>query len=141
MGNYDTVLRNHHRRIYCNVRMKNNFFQANFLLNFVRNFIFLPSLVSCQLQSKSFSNDLSCNKLNSDSFKNCIHKKFPTGANYSELKFFLVNQGFNEAKNPTNIAENKFYFFWWANNLANYKIVVQGAYDHEQKISKINITP
>jgi hypothetical protein len=93
------------------------------------------------MQSKSFSNDLDCNKLNSDSFENCIHKKFPIGSSYSELKFFLGNQGFNEAKDPANLTENKFYFFWWANNLVNYKIVVHGSYDHEQKISEININP
>jgi hypothetical protein len=122
--------------------MKNSFFQGiNLLLKIFKSLIFLPSLVSCQLQAKSLQNNLVCNKLNSDLFENCIHEKFPIGSTYTDLKKFLKNQGFNEAKDPEHIKRNKFYFFWWANNVSNYKIVVQGSYDHEQKILKINITP
>jgi hypothetical protein len=107
-------------------------------LKIFKALIFLPSVLSCQIQSKSFNNNLNCNKVNSNSFENCIYKNFPIGSSYSELKLFLSDQGFKEAKDLTG---NEFYFFWQTNNLANYKIVVNGRYNHEEKISKINIIP
>lgn len=81
-----------------------------------------------------------CNKRDSHSFETCMSRNFPVGSSYSDLKLFLTNQGFKQVKDPKD-PKDFFYFFWWANNLSNYKVVVTGHYNSELKITIINIIP
>ena len=116
------------------------FFKRNALFKWIRGLIFFPILLSCQMPSTSQEYDNNCNKRDSSSFEICIRKNFPIGSSYSDLKLFLTNQSFKQAKDPKD-SQNFFYFFWWANDLSNYKVVVTGYYNNELKITEINIIP
>jgi hypothetical protein len=68
-----------------------------------------------------------------------MKKNFPVGSSYSDLKRYLEKQSFKQSKHPDHLKENRFYFFWWANDLSNYKVVVMGRYNNELKIVEIDI--
>lgn len=80
-----------------------------------------------------------CNKRDRNAFHFCMKKNFPVGSSYLDLKRYLADQGFKQSKHPEDLKENKFYFFWWANDLSNYKVVVIGRYDSKLKIREIDI--
>jgi hypothetical protein len=79
-----------------------------------------------------------CNKLNSQ-FSSCIRMQFPVGANYFGLKTHLLKDGFKWAEEDEK--NNRFYFIWSANNLANYKVVVLGGFDKNYLITELKVLP
>lgn len=82
-----------------------------------------------------------CNKSFSQEFKACVYEKYPVGSNFLELKKFLESKGFKQAKNEPNEPKDFFYFFWWANDISNYKIIVVGNYNGDFRITRISTSP
>lgn len=112
--------------------------QKNALFRGITSLLFIPILLSCQMPSHSSQYD-NCNKQDRDAFSSCMKKNFPVGSSYSDLKRYLAEQGFTQSKHPDHLKENRFYFFWRANDLSNYKVVVMGRYNNEIKIVEIDI--
>jgi hypothetical protein len=104
--------------------------------------LFLPMLFSCSTPCPS-SEDLApynCNQCVAG-FSSCIKKNFPIGSNFNELNNYLTKIGFGRAKNPDDIKNNRFYFSWWANDLANYKVNVRGRYNNNLTIIEVSVYP
>lgn len=112
--------------------------QENALLRGITSLLFLLILLSCQMSSHSSQYD-NCNKRDRDAFSYCIKKNFPVGSSYLDLKLYLAEQGFTQSKHPDHLKGNRFYFFWQANDLSNYKVVVTGRYNNEINIVEIDI--
>jgi hypothetical protein len=53
----------------------------------------------------------------------------------------MAKIGLKSTKNPDDIKKGRFYFHWWANNLANVKIAVLGHHNEKQKITEIDVIP
>ncbi|WP_394753761.1 hypothetical protein [Crenothrix sp.] len=103
----------------------------------------LPILFSCS-SSCRVPADLSpynCDKCNISTFTPCIKKNFPIGSSYLELNNYMAKIGLKNTKNPDDLKNGRFYFHWWANNLANVKIAVLGHHNEKQKITEIDVIP
>ncbi len=102
----------------------------------------LFSTTSCRLL-RTFRPESECYKYDKAVFKPCIEERFPVGSSYSDLEDFLLEDGFRSSQNPDDLAENRFYFRWNANNLTNgftdYAVVVAGNYDEGLKITDIEV--
>jgi hypothetical protein len=105
--------------------------------------IFLPLLFSCNAPctSKYDLSPYNCNQcLDLASFSSCIKKNFPVDSSYNKLTDYLVKIGFEKLENPDDTKKNRFYFFWEANDLTPYKVVVIGHYSNELKITELNVS-
>jgi hypothetical protein len=95
------------------------------------------ALLACQTSLPDQQN--TCDKRNKVAFRSCIENTFTVGSNYSNLEHFLLEQGFKRSKHPDHLERGKFSFFWWANDIGNYKIAVTGRYDSASKITEIDV--
>lgn len=99
--------------------------------------LILQSTTSCQLPD-AFKNQSECNKNSKSAFRSCVKEKFPIGSSYSELKTFLLKDGFKELDHAE---QNRFYFRWrpipWLGNFSNYTVIVVGEYDENLEIVEL----
>jgi hypothetical protein len=112
--------------------------QKNALIRSITSLLSLPIFLSCQISSHANQYD-NCNKRDREAFSSCMKKNFPVGSSYSDLKRYLTEQGFTQSKHPDHIKDNRFYFFWRANDLSNYQVAIMGRYNNEIKIVEIDI--
>lgn len=88
--------------------------------------------------SNSSKPKMVCNRGNKIEFSECLNQHIPIGSSYEELKLFLSKHGFFYAPNEPD-KNNRFTFFWSANDLGNYKIGVIGLCDSELKVIEIRV--
>ncbi|EAZ89855.1 hypothetical protein CY0110_06204 [Crocosphaera chwakensis CCY0110] len=81
---------------------------------------------------------MTCNRGNKEEFRDCLNQNIPIGSSYEELRLFLSEHGFGYTPNQPD-KNNRFNFFWSANDLGNYKIAVIGLFDSELKVIEMEV--
>lgn len=64
----------------------------------------------------------------------CLQKLFPPGTPFQNLQAFLENQKFVMQEK----AKGEFWFLYECKCLANYKAMIYGKYDEQDKILEVN---
>ncbi|WP_035799939.1 hypothetical protein [Crocosphaera chwakensis] len=82
--------------------------------------------------------NMTCNRGNKEEFRDCLNQNIPIGSSYEELRLFLSEHGFGYTPNQPD-KNNRFNFFWSANDLGNYKIAVIGLFDSELKVIEMEV--
>jgi len=111
----------------------------NALSRTITSLLSLPIFFSCQISSHA-NQYYNCNKRDREAFSSCMKNNFPVGSSYADLKRYLTQQGFIQSQHPDHLKGDRFYFFWRANDLSNYQVVVIGHYNNEIKIVYIDIS-
>ena len=102
--------------------------------------LFLLALVFFNSQAPLRSNESDvCNKEDKNSFQTCINTRFPVGSDLSDLRRFLIEEGFLEVEELDDMNRKRFYFLWSTDDLSNYKIGVVGYYDSDCRIIAISV--
>lgn len=109
--------------------------------------LFLRLLLACimygfylllSLRTKFSKQNMICNRGNKEEFRDCLNQNIPIESSYEKLRLFLSEHDFVYAANQPD-KNNRFNFFWTANDLGNYKIAVIGLCDSELKVIEMRV--
>lgn len=109
----------------------------HFLLSLL---VFIACVFQLLLSSISnlFKPEMICNKNNKVEFSECLNQHIAIGSSYEELKSFLSKHGFYPVRNQP-YENNCFAFYWFTNDLRNYKIGVICVCNSELRVIKIRV--